>query len=431
MNKTLINNIFSYIIIASIFVTGAGFEGSIFKFYWYYPFYIIFLITGLLVFRKVEFKPFLVLIAIIIFSLLTYQSNLLLVVKQIVNISFSWVVFYYFICLEKHDIIKLFEKYVKFAKVLAVLGLIQVLLFSIGLGNFFLWAFPWLKDYQVSNRLQSLTQEPSYIAFTFAPIVFIAIHNLFYRKRHFMNRGWSFLFILCYMLTLSSIAYFGLLLMLVMAYFKNFTYFKLQLIGFAFLGIFLLGFTAYKNLPGVKMRVDDTLLGLSGDFFEGERYRRVNPSTYAFLSNYYVTTKAFWDHPIVGNGLGTYEAVYDRNIPSKIEKVSPTYRSLNRQDGASMAFRLLSETGLVGLLLFTFYLFRNKLRMRMSFSKDAEVLWVLNTGIFIVIILALLRNGNYTIHGKLLFFFLYYYSYEQVKAYFRKDKELPKAIINT
>lgn len=399
--------------IASVFITGAGIDGSFFRFYWYYPVYVLFILLGILSFKKVERGPLLVLVSFITFALITHQSDLPLVAKQLINVSFSWTVFYFLIVHENKDILALFDKYVRVAKVLAILGLIQVVLFLIGSGKIFLSVFPWLKDYDVSTRLQSLTQEPSYIAFTFSPIVFCALYNLFYSTHYFMSRWWSVVFIVVYLLTQSTIAYLGLIVMLLLIYFRNFSYRKLQFLVFFLFSVVVICAVAYRFMPGVRLRIDDTRRGLSSDFFRGDMFLRVNPSTYAILSNYYVTVRAFEENPILGNGFGTYEAQYDKQIPNKVRRVDRNYLLLNRQDAASMGFRLLAETGLVGILLFLFFVWHYKCRRYTFYSSETDMVWMLNSGIFVLIMLALLRNGNYTVHGKILFLFLYYYSFLQ------------------
>ncbi len=410
MGNAIIKNLITYLIIASIFVTGAGFGDIGFNIYWYYPFYLAFAAYGLWTFKKINVKIVTVFACIVLYSLVTYRDGLSLLIKQSINIGFAGIVSYYLLWHEKFDLEKLFGKYVTFSKVVLIIGFFQVILFYLGAGQWYIFCFPYLKLDDTTYRLQSITQEPSSIAFTFAPVVFLSLHNLFYQSQYMINKKWSFLFVVGYLLTLSSVAYIGFIMMLTLLYFKNFTFRKLKLSLFAFAGVLLLCFIAYRSISFIQIRVDDTVYALSGDFTKGNTFLEVNVSTYALISNFYVTRKSVEEYPITGNGLGTYELVYDRYIPARMRE----YFTLNRQDANSMGFRLATETGLVGLFAFCFFTVRFKVRSGGFSSNHEEILWILNSSIFIFILLSLLRGGNYTYHGRILFLLLYYYSYRQI-----------------
>ncbi len=86
----------------------------------------------------------------------------------------------------------------------------------------YLAIFPFLKKSNISYQLQSIAQEPSFIANTFAPVVFLSFYNLFRRQSILINKLWSVLFIIGYLLSLSSIAYIGMMVMIIVLYAKNF-----------------------------------------------------------------------------------------------------------------------------------------------------------------------------------------------------------------
>ena len=185
--------------------------------------------------------------------------------------------------------------------------------------------------------------------------------------------------------------------------------------------IFLLAYAAYTNISLIKDRVDDTFQGMSDDFIESDNdnYKAVNVSAYILLANYYVTRKSIENHPWTGHGLGTHEMSYDKYLPAEHRE----YSTLNRKDAGSMAMRLLTETGIIGLLLFCFFTIKYKLRSMKSFSPRENLLWIINSSAFVLIILYLFRNGNYTINGKLLFLLLYYYTFTFVVNE-RKNRDL-------
>jgi hypothetical protein len=416
-------SIVSYLIIASIFISGTGLTESFgFRMYWYHPLYLFVLLYGFYVSKKISFRFLLVFVGIVLYTLLTFDSGVMLVIKQLINLGVSFLVFYILIVNERHSLEELFRKYLRVAKILLVIGFIQVGMYLIGLGPVYRIFTPHLGTYGVSARLQSLVAEPSFVALTFAPVLVIALHNIFYGTRYFLSRAWSYLFLLGYLLTLSTVAYVGLFIVLLLLYFKNFSYTKLSLVLVIFGILGLMTYYTYLFVGVVRLRVDDTVKGLSTNILEGTRYREVNLSTYSFLVNLEVTRKAFDDRPLTGNGLGTHEFLYDKYTPPQLKEFK--HYDLNRQDATSMAIRLLSETGLIGLGLFCFFTFKYKAKSSSSFPREIDMLWVLNTGIFVFILIALLRNGNYTAHGKILFFMLHYYTGMQIANWKRKHSRI-------
>lgn len=394
-----------------------------FDFYWYYPFYILFLGFAILVYHQINVKLLFILALLLIYSLVTYEHGLTLIGKQFLNILFSTLVFYNLIVHERYGIIEIFRKYVVLAKIVLVLGFAQVVFFYLGYGEMYVSIFPWLGYSNIGVRLQSVSQEPSYIALTFAPVIFYSLHNLFYKTSYFLNKMWSGLFMAGYLLTFSSLAYLSILIILIVLYFKKFTSVKLILIGFVALGLFLLSFIMYRNIPFVKIRIDDTAFAITKDFTDPDIFRAVNFSTYALLSNLYVTKESLAVEPITGHGLGTHELTYRKYLPLELQN----YRILNAEDANSMALRLLTETGLLGFTIFLFFTIHYRIRYNGSFPARQKLLWVINCGIFIVILLSLIRNGNYTVHGKILFFLAYYYTYRMLRKETQRALD-PKSI---
>lgn len=413
MGNKIFKDVASYIIIASVFVTGSGeiFPQLNFRFYWYYPFYIAFTLYGLLAYRKINIKFISAFCVLALFAALTYTFGFNLVIKQLVNILISILVFYTLICHENFEIEAIFQKYITFSKGILIIGLIQVVLYTFEMGAYFVFFFPFLEGIAISSRLQSITQEPSYIALTFAPIVCISLHNLFYRRSYLISPIWSAFFVMGYLLTMSAVAYTGFIVLLFVLYFKRLTLQRLQLSILTFGGIFLMSYASYVSISAIRERVDDTIYGLSNDISKGDTYLRLNLSSYALLSNLYVTRKNLETNILTGSGLGTHQMAYDMYMPVHIR--SYRFYGLNKEDANSMFLRLLSEIGVVGLIFFCLFVANYKLKYHNSFTPQQEILWVVNAGIFVLIALALLRNGNYTSSGKFLFLMLYYYSYKQ------------------
>jgi O-antigen ligase len=82
-------------------------------------------------------------------------------------------------------------------------------------------------------------------------------------------------------------------------------------------------------------------------------------STFAFLSNIYVTSQSFLAHPLTGIGIGGYADAYDKYIGGITDTVGIpnagfsyiAAMELNRDDASSMFLRVAAELGVPGLLL--------------------------------------------------------------------------------
>jgi hypothetical protein len=400
------------VILLSVYLTGQYIDTGIgFTIYWYHLPYLLIILFGIAQ-GKFDIKILAFIVLLIVYSLFMYHYGLGLVIKQLVNIIFSFAAFYYLIRLENYSFESILTKYVQISKVVLIVGFIQVILFSVGMGKIMYLFFPFLQFTNITARFQSITAEPSFATLGLAPLVFISLNNIVYRRSLFFSKTWSFLFVTGYLLTLASTAYAGLLIMLVILYFKNFTILKLVLASVAFAFILGIAFISYYRIEDIRVRVDDTVKGFTSDFTADKNYEKIHLSSYILLSNLYVTEKSLQERPLTGHGLGTHELTYDRHLPQPLRN----YSTLNRNDAGSMAFRLLTETGVVGFFLFCYFVFSHRIKSRRSLDSSQEMLWVVNASIFVLIGLYLLRNGNYTINGKMLFFLLYYYSFKDYTA---------------
>lgn len=415
------NKIFKEVVIwltlLSFFITGNGFIVQGITFYWYYPLYLMLCVFGITVVHKINLQIVLVMVAMWAVSLIVTNYGIEPVIKQLVNITFSLVALYYVFELVRFDLEYLTQRYIAVSKVVLLLGFIQVALFSIDQGYLFLKVFQFLRESNITFRLQSVCQEPSYAAYVLAPVVFMSMHTLVYGRLRYLSKFWALFFVVGYLLTFSLIAYVGLVLMVIVLYCKNLTYSRLYVSVIVVAGIGFFGLLSYRNISLLRVRVDDTYRALTNDITHPDVYTNVNLSTYALLSNLHVTYSSLKDHPIVGTGLGTYSLAYDHYLPEAMKN----YSSISNQDGNSMAFRLLTETGIIGLMFFLFFLFRFKTRSFFNLPEQTDLLWIMNSGILIMAILLLIRHGHYTTQGRIFFFLFYYFAFREYTATVRKD----------
>ncbi len=76
-----------------------------------------------------------------------------------------------------------------------------------------------------------------------------------------------------------------------------------------------------------------------------------------------------------------------------------------------MFFRLLAETGLIGTFFLIFLIFKSRIKFIYSenIPESKLIYWLINNGIFVLILLRLLRQGHYTMLGFTLFLLMYFY----------------------
>ena len=406
MGNAIAKTLISYLILSTIFIVGKPLVEIGFYLLWYHIVYIFFAVYIIIVFHSIGRSLLTFILILIVYSLLTYQYSVGLALKQLINLTFVIFVSYGFLRHEKFDFYEIFRKYSVCCKVVLIIGFIQVLLFSLRLESLYFSVFPYLKVTNINARLQSVTSEPSFLAFIFVPILFMSFYNLFYNQVLFFNKKWSVAFVIGYFLTFSAVAYVSILMVLLVLYFQNFTLRKLSYVFFVFFGISVVAYGAYQN-PEIKKRVDDTYYGITEGIIANEGYTNVNLSTYALLSNAYVTKRSLEDRPLTGAGLGNYPAIYDKYIPSRLKE----YYALSNEEASSLALRLLAETGLIGFLTFCFFVLRFRIKSNLFYSDDQKFLWLFNSSIFVLAILLLLRSGDYSATGRILFFLIYYYTY--------------------
>lgn len=405
----------NYLIVTTIFLDNFVLLRGPFDFYLYYLLFLIFLIQYGYTEQKFGFNRrfFFFLILLVIIGLIktaTISYPFLPVVKQFSAIFFSSLTYYLFIRYNHYEIKEIFRVYMNVAVIICLLGLMQEFLFIMGLGSV---------NPIYGYRLCSIMGEPAHLAIALSPALFVSLNRWLDADSPFISKPRSLLVILAYLLTFSGVALLGLLVAAILLIKKNLVLTKKQLLGIPVViaVVFLVSVFAYQ-LPDIKMRVDDTWKVLSSKPGQLD-VQSINLSTYTLFCNYLVAREAFTSNPIFGTGIGTHANSYDLYIPyffpkSKFKDFSFVDLALNRQDANSLLLRLISETGILGILAFLGFLVMNMLSFVKN-KKNNYSLWLINNSLLVFFILRLIRFGNYSALGFFFMFFLYYFSYKQSK----------------
>jgi hypothetical protein len=339
------------------------------------------------------------------------NNTVLLLLKQTIGILLASSAFYLVIKANNYDIIKLFKIYLTFAFIIALIGILQQLAYILGIRclydyrPLFIKSNAWNLTTTFNERfikINSILHEPSTFCLVLMPATLVSISSLFIKKEfRLYNKLQSTTIILSILLSFSATGYLGMLFA-ISIFFKEFIKkIKWRLIIVSSL---ILIFAIFFNfIPELKMRVVDTINIMNGK----KSIDNVNTSTYAWGSNFIVTYKSFSEHPFIGSGLGSYKVSYDKYIGSVFAKMNRRKYVLNDKDANSLLFRLLSETGILGVLIFFGFLLKFYLKRR---DDPSNYFWIINNAALIYFFLKLVRSGHYFIEGFFFFIWLYYFS---------------------
>ncbi|MFR0586625.1 hypothetical protein [Lactobacillus porci] len=246
-------------------------------------------------------------------------------------------------------------------------------------------------------RLASLCREPSFLGYFLAPAVCLflgkkIVPELTDNSLKVLDNNFEGIIILAaYIMTFSSVAYFGLAIMLIILWWEKGFSIKKIIIP---LVIIVLYMVAYNNIDDFRTRVNDTW-----NLFNGvSQTASVNFSSFTYYSNWRVAYNSFLHTKGFGAGLGSYQNMFDKfNIGSW---GTSGIDSVNREDGNSAFFRILAELGVVGLLAVMYFLIK-------EFRRPKDKYTIYSCAILSLFIMFLLRQGNYTHAGSILFVCLY------------------------
>lgn len=406
--------VFSYLLVFNIFAGGFILFVQPVDFYTGYFFIIAFLVFYILRYRSLHINPpffgtmmFLTLVSLINVGL--GKDSFFLMSKQVLGILVTGLAYYLLVKVNDYEVEKLFKIYLQIAILVAGMGIFQEVSFLMGFENGY--DYSWLvnrwKYVRAGSgmlRVNSICLEPSYFAMTMIPALFVSIVTILKRGSFYINKVKSLIIIVSVILSFSSIAYIAILICLLLI-FKDIKKSKFLILIAVIIPI--LAYSVYRYLPEVRERASNTIGVITGS----RKISDSHLSVYALASNAYAAGRSFLSSPVFGRGLGSHPLSYDEFIkpgdPSTIwYKDYPRYPAVNREDAGSLFLRLLSETGLFGLGLVLYFLFRFRLK-----EKKLMELQIINNAIFVLFLLQLLRQGHYFYNGLFFFVWVYYFTY--------------------
>lgn len=416
--------IFSVLMVCSVFMDDFFFFRTPFDFYYYYLIYLIFIIMVVVKNQSLHLLPkwftrVMVLMYVISLGVSNVYGTLgFHLVKQFLGITYSAVAYYLLLKSNSFNIMKIFNIYLSAAFWVALWGLIVEALLIYGI--------PITNKVKATSaglyRVYSIMGEPYFLAVALMPALYYCIYRMVsepayrYNLKNLIRSGVIFV---CFVLTFSSAGYMGLVLMVLM-YMYSANYFsiiegRLKFLLMPVIIILFVGF--YNNLKDAfyefQVRVDDTLTMFQSTDggIDVKKISTVNSSTFALYTNYIIAKESFQRNPLFGSGLGSHPINYDITFAKYFPAdFTERFGTFNKFDANSLFLRLMSETGLFGLFLIFFFLFRFFMGKKHMKHPRFRELNIVNQGIFILIVVRLVRTGSYFGNGFFLFIFLYYYT---------------------
>ena len=341
-------------------------------------FYVILFINFILLSTRIKLsinKNILVFIAFIlahgIISYLWLNNPIKSLGAQLLGVSFCSVYYYNF--LKYYGTTLAFKKYLDVAFFMALLA---ILMFYANINVF------------IYNRLNGLLTEPAH----YAAIMLPATYAFFRNKNYFR----LIIVLVTIFLSNSSIGYIGLVLILFFPLLKERYLIKYLWIVLVVIGLSAFYLSTQWNKPinenesnALVRRLKETNQSLNS-IYDGEFERYTNLSSYAFLSNAFITRNIFLEKPL-GTGFGSYPYEYDKyyalmNPPPYLIELNQS--KINRTDANSLIFRMLGDLGIFAILIFIYFTYRSiKL-----FKNDEKII---AQSSFFYLIVKLIREGHY------------------------------------
>ncbi len=402
------NNVLVFIIYISIFVYAKTLFTEPFEFYIGYFAYL--LLLPIFIFRHSFPRVFVYVFFFLFihgwFYVLNGDNTWAYFIKIFLGVAFSYLFYYYVIVEANFDVQKLFELYLKGVYIVCIIAWVQFISFKLNFVQGYDYSSilnKWgvIKGGTFGIRINSIFMEPTHFATFTSSAVFVCIYSLFVKPFYF-SRFQCAVIIGAYFLSFSGMGYWGIIIMLFLLAI-NFGFVKSAVFGLPF--IIVTYIYLYNNVYEFRDRID----GLT-EVYETNEYEvgRTHGSAINLYDNYNVAKQNFGEHWF-GTGLGSHPIAFDKYSMAKKIKIGGFVN--NAKDANSMFLRLMSETGIVGivaalLLIFNFFIIR---RPNAGELID-ETYWIISSALLVMIILNLLRQGHYFLFGFPFFVLLYAYN---------------------
>ncbi len=410
-----------------------------FDFYYYYLIFAASIIYYINSSSSIKLLPrwFIASISLIISATLIVtfieDTYTLSVTKQLVGLFFTSIAYYTFLAYNNFEIRRIFKMYVFLAFLVSLEGLLEEALNIVGIHINEKMKITSAGFY----RIYGIMGEPYFLAAAIIPAMYFAFYKTtIFEKVISKYKNITILGAIatCFIFTFSSASFLGIgaifFFWLYNKKYLSFTSWKIILLPFLLIAIGFGFANIQKSWNEFNIKYTQTLSAFSNNNTSKKEISVLNSSSFALYSNYVIAKHSFETWPLTGTGIGTHEANYKKYFGLFFdEDFIKRYGVFNMADANSLYIRLMSETGILGLSLFFFFMFRFLLLKKGYKYPELRDYLLINQGIFILFIVRLIRTGNYFGNGFFLFFFIYYLSYKIVSKRIAERKNQKRAMI--
>jgi len=350
--------------------------------------------------------------AVSVYNISAGNNSFFLFFKQSLIISVTAFISFIFVYNNKNNLEYIVNLYMKICFIFAAVGVFQEYSHFVNFKYGYFYDYIHLKN-QLSFsgnmlRVTSLTNEPSFLIYALMPAFYMALTSFLTKARQTLIVQLSNItIILCVFLSYSSLGYAGIFLSFLSILFWNIRQIKFsRMLLFLITGLFL--FFLGKSAVSERFFYTYKQLTNSVDLKSKETKEYVNMSSYYLALHAKRAFDDFKHKPVFGTGLGSY--TYSEHAMEVYKKFHyKKFFQVSNEDVANTFFRIVSELGLLGIIILLIFLFYNYI-FDLSFQNKTNYFIIINNACLIYIILRLTRNGSYYSDGLWIFIFIYYYS---------------------
>jgi hypothetical protein len=416
-NKDLKYYLIVFFIYISIFINSYVFFKEPFEFYFGYLIYLLLLPVFII---RYGFSRWLTLLFIVllftgVFNIMVGNNTAALFFKVFTGLFLSYFFYYYVIIEFNFDIERLFKWYLTGCYIAALIGIFQFVSFQVGFtpGYNFRWVFnKWglTPGGNFGIRINSVFAEPTHLGAVMAAAFFVSLYNVFRKEPVYITKFQSLVIIAVYILSFSGLGQAGIFLtLLFMAVSFGLARYILVLVPAAIVLFNIM----YNNVSDFRERYDGLVqLYTTGRFVLG----KTHGSSFILYNNSHVAFENFKTNFIFGSGIGSHPIAFEKYSLAKDIKVYGF--DFNSADANSMFLRLVSETGLFGVIVF--FVIIVKCYVRRDERYDTYH-WLVSNSILIMILLNMFRQGHYFLNGFPFFVILYYFNSVSYANYLAKQ----------
>lgn len=411
----------------SIFVNSYVFFKNPFEFYFGYLVYILLLpvFISRYSFNKGLTLIFSILLITGLYNILLGNNTAPLFFKVFTGLFLSYFFYYYVILEFDYDLERLFKWYLKGSFIAAVIGVVQFISFQVGFvpGYDFRWILnKWGMVFggNFGIRINSIFAEPTHLSAVLSAAFFVSLYNLFNRETYGLSKAKSLLIIVVYLLSFSGLGQTGIFICFLLFAIS----YGVMRYAVVLIPLFIVSFNfLYNNVKEFSERYD-SLVGL----FTGSKFvlGKTHGSSFILYNNFTVAMKNFKGNFLFGTGIGSHPIAFDKYSLARGFKVYGF--NLNSADANSMFVRLISETGIFGVSIFLYIIFKHYVRKN---PLHDSYHWLISNSILVMILLNLLRQGHYFLNGFPFFLILYYFNSISYRTYLETGKTLFEQTIAT